>query len=153
EYSGRCGLLRCLFGFRARGKQFEQHAVAFLFQFFYGAATGLLEDSIDDRLPDLRGKLGDRAEIFPPGRDRAGEVIHEMLNAALTATKVKQQIGSHYAPAQSRPPANRSIGISDIQHTLLYQVYDLAIQRALNTVRDMPDHFFSNMDGLFADRF
>jgi hypothetical protein len=58
------------------------HGVAFLFQFFYGAATGLLEDAIDDRLPDLGGQFSDRPEIFPPGRDRAGAVVHKMLNAA-----------------------------------------------------------------------
>src|ERR1700730_17010484 len=114
--------------------------------------TGLLEDAIDDCLLDLGGKFGDRPEVFPPGRDRAGEVIHEMLNAALNTTEVKQQIGSHYAPTQSRSQAHSSIGISDIQHTLLDEVYDLPIQRALDTVRDMADHFFSNMNGLLTDR-
>jgi hypothetical protein len=146
------GFLCSLFAFRARGEQFQQHRVAFLFQFFYGAATGLLEDAIDDCLLDLGGKFGDRPEVFPLGRDRAGEVIREMLNAALTTSEVKQQIGSHYAPTQSRSQAHSSIGISDIQHTLLDEVHDLPIQRALDTVRDMADHFFSNMNGLLTDR-
>jgi hypothetical protein len=69
-----------------------------------------------------------------------------MLNAAVTPAEVKQQIGSHYAPTKSRSPTHCSIGISDIQHTLLDEVYDLPIQRALDTVRDMADHFFSNVD-------
>src|ERR1700757_631281 len=93
-----------------------------VWQFFYRATARLIQDAVDDCLLDLVGKFGDRPEIFPPGRDRAGEVIHEMLNAALTATKVKQQVGSHYAPTQSRSPAYRSIGISHIEHALLDQV-------------------------------
>ena len=40
-------------------------------------------------------------------------MIHEMLNTALAATEMKQQVRPHNSPAQSRTPAHGRIGIGD----------------------------------------
>ena len=79
------------------------------FQFFDRAAIGLFQDAIHDRLLHLGTEVRDLAEIFPPSRYRAGEVLHEVPNAGLTACEVKQQVWSHHSPAQPRSPAHRGI--------------------------------------------
>ena len=50
--------------------------------------------------------------------DRAGEVIHEMLDPAFAAGEVEGQIGSHDRPAQSRPVSDRTIDIGDARDPL-----------------------------------
>jgi len=83
----RC--LRVLLPLRTHIEQFEQHRIAFAFEFFDRAAARFLQYTINDRFLDLRTELGDCSEIFPLGGKWAGELFHEMLNPALTALAVK----------------------------------------------------------------
>ncbi len=144
--------VRSLFFLCARGEQFQQHGVPFVLEFFNRARAGLLQYSVDDRLLDLGTEVGDFPQVLPPSGDWAGEVLHEMLDSAGPATEMKQKIGPHYSPTQPRSPAHGGVRISDVQYTLLDEIHDLAIQSGLESIRDVADNFFSDMDRLLANR-
>ena len=82
---------------------------AFAFELFNRAVACLLLYAFDNRFLDLGAEVSDFPEVFPPGGEWARELLHEMLNASLTATEKEQQIGSHYTPTQPRPPAHGSV--------------------------------------------
>src|SRR5882672_6424779 len=107
--SGSLCRLRSLLPLRANCEQFQQHGVAFAFELFNRAVAGLLLYAFDNRFLDLGAEFSDFPEVFPPGGEWARELVHEMLNASLTATEMEQEIGSHYTPTQPRPPAHGSV--------------------------------------------
>src|ERR1700746_73728 len=143
--------LRLLFTLCSGSKQFQQHAVAFTFEFLDRAAIGLLGRTFDDGLLNLWAELRDRPKIFPPCGQWPGELLHEMLNSAWTAAEMEQKIWTHQAPAQSGSPAHCNIRIGDIQYTLLDEIDDLTVKRRLEAVGHVADNLFSNMDWLLAD--
>src|SRR6266853_1283146 len=102
-----------------------------MFKLLDGAVARLLQCSFDNRLLYRRREFGDRSQVLPPACDRTREVVHEVAYSIRPAGEMKQQIGSHYAPAKSRSPANRSIRIRNVDHSLLNQVNDFAVERRL----------------------
>src|SRR4051794_17891661 len=64
---------------------------------------------------------------------------------------MEEQIRSHHTPAQAWPPAHGGICVGHVEHALTDEVDDLAIQRSLQTIGDMADHFFTDMDRFLAD--
>src|SRR5882672_9551808 len=78
------------FRFRAGRKQFQQHLVTLPFEFCDRTAVSLLQYAVDNGLLHLGTELSDRAEIFPPCGNRAGEVFHEVLNPAFAACEMEQ---------------------------------------------------------------
>src|SRR5216684_5891548 len=148
--SGGC-CLRRLFTLCSGSEKFQQHAVAFTFEFLDRAAIGLLGRTFDDGLLHLGAELRDRPKIFPPCGQWPGELLHEMLNSAWTATKMEQEIWTHQAPTQSRSPAHSNIRIGDIQYTLLDEIDNLTVKRRLETICHVADNLFSNMNWLLAD--
>src|SRR5262252_8739038 len=79
-------------------------------------------------------------------------MLDKMLNSRLPAAEMKEQVRSHYSPAQSRSPAHGCIRISDIQYTLLDQIHDFPVECCLQPVRDVADNFLAELDRLFPDR-
>src|SRR5262249_34957200 len=132
-------------------KQFQQHGITFVLEFFDRALTCLLQHAVDDRLLDLGGEVSDCPKIFPPRGECRPEVLQEMLNSPCAAAQMKQKIGAHHSPTQTRSPAHGDVGISNVQHTLLNEVHDLAIQSSLQTVRDMTHNLFLDVNRLFAN--
>src|SRR6185312_1265434 len=83
----------------AHGDQVEQHLVALGGQLVDRLAVRLVENALDDLLLKLRGEFW-VAQPWPPGGHAGHQGVHEMLDAALAATQVPQQIGAHDPPAQ-----------------------------------------------------
>jgi hypothetical protein len=75
-----------------------------------------------------------------------------VLHAALTAAQMKQETGPHDTPPQPWPPTHCCIRVSNIEHTLLDEVHDFAIEGALQTIRDVADNLFTDMDRFLANR-
>src|SRR6266851_2095715 len=105
-----------------------------MFKLLDGAVARLLQCSFDNRLLYGRREFGDRSQVLPPTRDWTREVLHEVAYSIRPAAEMKQQIGSHNAPAESRSPANRSVRIRNVEHALLNQVNDFTVERRLQPV-------------------
>src|SRR6478672_13253886 len=82
----------------AHRDQIEQHLVAVGFEFLDRLPAGFVEDALDDLLLELGGELG-IAQPWPAGSHARHQRVHEVLDAALAATQVPQQVWSHDAPA------------------------------------------------------
>src|SRR4051794_37404888 len=76
----------------------KQHLVALCFDFLDRLTVGFFEDALDDLLLKLRGELW-IAQARPPGRHARHQGVHEVLDAALAAAEVPEQVGTHDAPA------------------------------------------------------
>jgi hypothetical protein len=61
---------------------------------------------------------------FPPFGYRPGEVLHEVMNSALTTGEVEQEIWTDHSPTQTRSPAPGGVRIGDIKYALLNEVND-----------------------------
>src|SRR5882724_3515834 len=150
--SGDC-CLRRLFTLCAGSKQFQQHGVAFMLEFFNRAVGCFFLHAVDDRLLSLGTEFGDRPEVFPPRGYRPGEVLHEVMNSARTTGEMEQKIWTHHSPTESWSPAHGRVRIGDIQYTLLDEVNDLTVQRGLKAVGHVADDLFADMNRFLADRF
>src|SRR5260221_11791187 len=115
-----------------------------------GAVARLLQCSFDNRLLYGRREFGDRSQVLPPARDRTREVVHEVAYSIRPAAEMKQQIGSHNSPAESRSPANRSVRIRNVEHALLNQVNDFTVQSGLQAVCHIPHELRCEEDGCLA---
>src|SRR5258708_11719424 len=73
-----------------------------------------------------------------------------MLNPAVAAPEMREQIRAHHCPTQARPPAHSGVGIGDVHHTLLNEVDNLPINRCLQAVRDMSVDFFLDGNRVFS---
>src|SRR6185312_8328454 len=58
----------------------------------------------------------------------------------------------HDPPPQPWTPGHRVVGVRDIEHSLFDQVDDLAVERGLDTVGDVPGNLFLQMNRSLADR-
>ena len=87
----------------AHRDQAEQHLVALGGELVDRLTVGLFEDTFDDLFFKLRGELW-AAQPRPPSGHARHQGVHEVLNAALAATEMPQQVGSHDAPAQPGTP-------------------------------------------------
>ena len=90
-------------------------------------------------------------EHLPPCRHRLGELVEEVLDAALAAAEMVEQDLPHDAPAQSRSPGQRLVDIGDADDVLGDEIIDLACQRRLQAIGHMPGHFLAYADGLLAE--
>src|SRR3984885_16256542 len=79
-------------------------------------------------------------------------MLHEVMDTALAASKMEEQVWSHEAPTQSRSPAHRCIRVRDAEYALVDQVHNFAIEGSLQTVRDMADHFLLHVNRSLANR-
>src|SRR5882672_10963755 len=77
--------------------QAEQNFVALRLQLLDGARSDFSMDAVDELLLHFRSQHR-RAEGFPPGRHRAGELLEEVLDAARTATEMIEHHAAHNAP-------------------------------------------------------
>src|SRR5271155_4259406 len=93
-----CPTVRGFFPFGAGREQFQQHTVALPFEFGDRAAIRFLQYAVDNGLLYLGTEFSDRAEIFPPCRQRSRELFHKMLNSAWTTAQMEQEIWTHQAP-------------------------------------------------------
>ena len=98
------------------------------------------------------GRQHRRAEGLPPGRHRAGELLEEVLDAARTAAEVVEHHVAHDAPAQARPPGQSRVDVGGAHDALGNEVIDLARQRGLQAVGDMPRHFLVEAHRPLPDR-
>ena len=99
----------------------------------------------------LRGELG-VAQPGPAGSHARHQGVHEMLDAALAAAEMPQQVGAHDAPAQSRAPRHCVVGVGDVEHALADQVDNLAVERRLEAVGHVPGQLLLQMNRLLSDR-
>src|SRR5258708_17864064 len=111
-----------------------------------GAVARLLQCSFDNRLLYGRREFGDRSQVLPPTRDRTREAFHEVAYSIRPAAEMKQQIGSHNAPAKSRSPANSSVRIRNVEHALLNQVNDLTVAGLLEPDGHVAYTFLAQMN-------
>src|SRR4029453_12189589 len=88
------------FVFGARGDQIEQHLVSLGGEFVDRLAVRFLEDALDDLLLKLRREIR-VSKSGPPGGHAGHQGVHEMLDTALTAAEMPQQIGPHHSPPQA----------------------------------------------------
>src|SRR5271168_1617296 len=122
-----------------------------MFEFLDRAAIGLLGHTFDDDFLHLWAELRDCPEVFPPRGHWPGELLHEMLDSAWTTAQVEQQIWTHQAPTQPRPPAHGHVRIGDIQYALLDEVDDFTVERRLKAIGYVADDLFADMNRFLAD--
>src|SRR3954469_13458574 len=65
-------------------------------------------NAVDERLLHF-GRQYRLSENLPPRRHGAGELLEEVLDAALAAAEVVEHHVAHNAPAQARPPAQGGV--------------------------------------------
>jgi len=75
-----------------------------------------------------------------------------VLDAARTAAEMVEHHVAHNAPAQARAPAQGGVDVGGAHHTLGDKVINLAAQRRLQTVGDMPRHFLVEAHRPLPDR-
>ena len=108
-------------------------------------------DTVDKLLLHFR-RQHRRAEGFPPGCHRAGELLKEVLDAAGPATEMVEHHVAHDAPAQTRPPGQGGVDVGGADDAFGNEVIDLARQRGLQAVGDMPRHFLVDAHRPLPDR-
>src|SRR5262245_36246558 len=136
------------------GPQFnetEQDLVPLPLQLLDRARSDFGMDAFDELLLHLRSEHR-RAEGLPPGRHRATELLEEVLNAARPTAQVIEHHVAHDAPAQAWTPGEGSIDVGGAHHTLGDKVVDLARQRTLQAVGDVPRHFLVEAYRPLSDR-
>jgi len=111
-----------------------------LSQLIYRAAVRSFDDAGCNRLLAALRPFCETAEVLPPHGDGARQVFHEVLNAALSPTQLKEHTRTHDSPAKAGSPAHRGIGICNIHYTEIDQIHDLTINRGLKTVRNVSHH-------------
>ena len=87
----------------AQLNQPEQHFVSLCRQLVDGARADLGVNAVDDLLLHFR-RQHRLSENLPPGRHRTGELLEEVLDAALAAAEVVEQQAAHDAPTQAGAP-------------------------------------------------
>src|SRR5467141_1565468 len=138
-------------GLAAQFEKAKQHLVTLRRQSVDGAGSRLGAYAIDELLLEFGRQLG-RAENFPPSRNGTGELLEEVLDTSLTAAEVIEKDLSHDAPAQSRPPAQRGIYIGNANDSFGDKMIHFPSQRSLQSICDMPRHFFVKADRPFPKR-
>src|SRR5271167_4743076 len=108
----------------------QQQFVAFPTELFQRTAADLLQYAIDNGFLQTGCEVR-IAEILPAGGNGARQVLHEMMNSALTTAQVKQQIGSHDSPTQPRTPVHRGVRIRYVYDFLLDQMGNFPVQGGL----------------------
>src|SRR3954447_1026689 len=149
----RLSLARCCAtALAAQSKELEQNLVFVLCELLHGPRSGLLQDAFGDRLLEI-GRDG----WIPEGVQQRGQpgehAFKEMLDPARPAGEVKLQIGTHDAPAESRPPTHGIVRVADTQHALLDEIQDLFVESHLEPVRNVAGDFLVEADGLLSDGF
>src|SRR5260370_18363083 len=107
-------LLECHGGRFVPGAQLEQSQqdlVTLRLQVGDRARSHLRMQAVDQLAPHFRRQF-ERAEHLPPGRHRPGELVEEVLDAALPATQGIEKDLTHDAPAQSGSPGHRPVDIA-----------------------------------------
>src|ERR1700754_361607 len=99
----------------------EQHLVALGFELLDRPSVGFFENALDDLLLKLWCELR-IAQPRPPCGHARHQGVHEVLDTALAATEMPQQIGTHHSPAQPGTPRHRIVGVGDVEHTRTDQV-------------------------------
>src|SRR3984893_3374826 len=116
----------------------QQRFVLFLSQLLQRTIAGLLHYPLGDGLLQFSRNLG-ITESLHQARQRAHQVIHEVLNPAFPTADVPQQAWTHHSPTKSRPPTHGVICIGNTQNTLFNQIHNLSIQSSLQSVSDMSE--------------
>src|SRR4051812_36419605 len=106
-------------------------------------------NACDQLLLELGGQLR-RPQDLPPCRHRTGELSQKVLHATLAATEMVEQDLTHDAPSESGSPADCGVDVSDADDALAHQIIHLSGQSGLQTIGDMPGHFFVQADGPLA---
>src|SRR4051812_42558997 len=107
-------------------------------------------NAVDERLLHF-GRQYRLPENLPPGRHRTGELLEEVLDAALAAAEVVEHHVAHDAPTQARPPAQRGVHVCSADDALGDEVIDLPCQGRLQTVGHMAGHFLAQANGLLSE--
>ena len=93
------------------GAQFTRECnVSLCRQLVDGARTRLQYEMVDELLLHF-GRQHRLPDNLPPRRHWTGELLKEMLDAAVTAAEVVEKQASHDAPTQSGPPGQRGVGV------------------------------------------
>src|SRR6185295_373862 len=108
--SSRSGHDRRFLSLGAQLEQPEQYLVALRLQLGNRARADLGMNAVDELLLHF-GRQYWLPENLPPGRHRAGELLEEVLDAALAAAEVVEHHVAHDAPTQARSPAQRGIDV------------------------------------------
>src|SRR6267142_2650593 len=136
---------------RAQLQKAKQHLVSLRRQSIDGSRSHLGAYAVDELLLEFGRQLG-RTENFPPSRNRTGELLEKVLDTSLTAAEVIEKDLSHDAPAQSRPPAQRGIHIGNANDSFGDKMIHFPSQGSLQSICDMPRHFFVKADRPFPKR-
>src|ERR1700743_1649643 len=130
----------------------QKNFISHLSQLIYRTTVRRLEDARRDCLFAALRPFRESAQVLPPRRDGTGKVLHEMLYASLAAGKMEEHTRPHDAPTKTGSPADRRIGIRNVDHAKVDQIHDLTIDCGLKTVRNVSHNLLSEMDRLLADR-
>jgi hypothetical protein len=146
-----CGLVAraVLFILAAQLEQSQQDLVTLRLQFGNRARADLGMNAVDERLLHF-GRQYRLPENLPPRRHGAGELLEEVLDAALaTAQMIEHQV-AHDAPAQARAPAQGGVDVRSADDAFGNEVINLPRERRLQTIGDVPGHLLSQPDGLLT---
>src|SRR5439155_20841157 len=106
----RLGRRRRLLGLGAQLEQTQQDLVALRLQLGNRARADLGMNAVDEFLLHF-GRQYRLPENLPPGGHRAGELLEEVLDAALAAAEVVEHHVARDAPTHARAPAQRSVEV------------------------------------------
>src|SRR5580698_7359838 len=70
--------------------ELQKNLIPHLSQFIYRATVRHFGDTDCDCLLAALGPFREDAKILPPHRDRAGKVLHEVLNASLATAQMEE---------------------------------------------------------------
>ncbi len=140
---------RCILRPGAQLDEAEQHFVSFGRQLINRTSADLGMNAID-QLPLYLGRQHRLPENLPPGRHWTGELLEEVLDAALPAAEVVEEQASHDPPAQARAPAQRGVGVGRAHDALGDEMVDLSRKGRLQTIGDMPGDFLVQSDRALA---
>ncbi len=108
-----------------------------------GASRGLLLCALDHPIDEPLGQLG-RLQFRPGPFQTRPELAQHVPHTGLAAGEMVDEVGAHRGPAQAGAINNGLIELTGCGHTVVHQVQDLAPQRLLQAVGQMPRNLLTD---------
>jgi hypothetical protein len=118
----------------------EQQFVSLCLQIVDGARADLGVNAVDKFLLHF-GCQRRLPENLPPGCHGPGELLEEVLDAALPAAEVVEKHVPHDAPTQAWPPGQCSVRVGSANDAFGNKIVNLPREGGLETIGDMPGQF------------
>src|SRR5258708_39716603 len=116
--------LVALFRLQTKLNKPEQQLVSLCLQLVNGARADFFVNAVNDFLLHFRCQ-NRLAENLPPSCHRSGELLEEVLDAALATAEVVEKHVAHDAPTQTRPPRQCGVDVGRADDAFLDKIVNL----------------------------